>query len=156
MNEDISLIDHCVPCEAKCCQSRKAVGVPILSEEEALIFKEKFGVKLKKEETPNGVYYVFQDWLENKKCPFLTSKHTCKTQEMKPLDCLAYPLIGIPQNGSVRFLIDPDCPAVKHLDQEYIEKVKMISLQSLRRFPEETYKHWLDNYIGWIKEGKEV
>jgi Fe-S-cluster containining protein len=152
MNEEVTLIKFCKDCGGKCCQGSTTIGVPILSKTEAEELGKK-GASVKREVTPTGEYYV-AEWVEKKRCPVLTKDNRCGIQEgMKPMDCLCYPIKAVPNGDSFKFLVDPDCPATKHLSPEFIENAKKIAIKSIERFDAETYQHWLDNYIGWIKYG---
>lgn len=147
---NLSLFDFCIPCGAKCCKSENSAGSPILSESEVkkieAFCKKKFGKKssaFKKVVAGKDDYYIFAKFNENA-CPFLNSGCSCRIQEVKPLDCAAYPLKAIySKENKVKFIIDPSCPAVNDLSKEFLEESKIIAIESLKRFSPGVYLHWL-------------
>jgi Fe-S-cluster containining protein len=151
MNEEASLIKWCIQCGSKCCIMGKRIGLPILSKEEAEKYRQ-IGVEIKEEISPSGgKYWVFVEKEDDKRCVFLADNGKCKVQKMKPLDCACYPVKAIHEGNGFKFFIDIDCPAVKHLDRAFIERLKQKALESASRFDKTTHDHWIERYIGWVK-----
>ncbi|MFH1290324.1 MAG: hypothetical protein ABIH92_02855 [Nanoarchaeota archaeon] len=152
MCENLSLLKHCIPCKAKCCKTGKLIGTPILSEDEASKVKKMADEHIKEVTSPTGEkYYTILEQKGTQRCVFLTDKNKCRIQDIKPLDCLCYPIKAVHAGDAIKFIIDKDCPASKHLSKEFIEDAKKTALKSIKRFDKQTYQHWLDDYIGWVK-----
>ncbi len=152
MNE-LSLLKFCRPCNAKCCKTGKLIGSPIISIEESKKLSDEEKTHLRTVISPTKKeYFVIKKQTNSNKCFFLSEDNTCRIQNVKPMDCLCYPIKAIILNNKIDFIVDPDCPASPHLSKEFITKAKQIALESLKRFDKETYNHWLDNYVGWAKE----
>ena len=125
------------------------IGSPILDVKETALIKEK---ELLKEITSlsGNSYFIIRDDEKTRKCSFLGEDNKCRIQKMKPLDCLCYPIKAVYDKGKIKFIIDAECPAAKHLDKEFIKHAKRAALKSIKRFDRETYEHWLEKYIGWV------
>jgi len=150
--EKLSLLKYCQKCGATCCKASSTIGAPIISEEEATQIRKLFGGKvLKLIKSPSGeVYYLPNDtdnvctFLKNNQC--ILHEHGCK-----PLDCQCYPIKAIYKEDKIIYITDTDCPAFPRLTEDFIELAKIVALKSIKRFKPETYKHWLESYIGWVK-----
>jgi Fe-S-cluster containining protein len=147
--ENLSLLKYCIPCNAKCCKTGKLIGSPILDEEES---KEIGKENVQEIITPKGKkYWILKERKENSNCRFLTKDNKCLIQNIKPLDCLCYPIKAVYNKNKIIFINDKDCLAHNKLNKEFIKEAKKIAIKSIKRFDKETYNHWLDNYVGWIK-----
>lgn len=154
MTNSLSLIEYCIPCRSGCCKVGSLIGSPILSRDEMLKIREVSPVPIKEVSTPSGkTYYVLEEQQGSNRCFFLNENNGCDIQHIKPLDCLCYPIKAVWLDNKIGFIIDPDCPAAKHLSPEFIDEAKGIALKSIRRFDRETYEYWLNNHVGWVKEG---
>lgn len=158
MYRNLSLLKYCIPCKARCCRTGRLIGSPILSQEEAVRIKAVSRGHLKKILSPTKkIYYILAERKGTNRCFFLAEGSKCKIQKAKPLDCLCYPIKAVyKSDGSIKFITDEKCPAAERLSSEFIKKAKMTALESIRRFDKKTYLHWLDNNVGWVKEGKEI
>jgi len=156
MYRNLSLLKYCIPCKARCCIIGRFIGSPILSQEEAAKIKAVSRGHLKKVLSPTKFfYYILVERKNTNRCFFLTKENKCRIQKMKPLDCLCYPIKAVyKNNGSIKFITDEKCPAIEHLGNEFVKKAKVVALRSIKRFDKETYLHWLDNNVGWIKKTK--
>lgn len=151
MNQ-LSLIKFCCPCSSKCCKTGKLIGSPIISIEESKKLSEKEKAHLQKILSPSGKeYYVIMESKKSNRCFFLNQDNTCRIQKNKPLDCLCYPIKAIFLDKGIDYIIDLDCPACFHLSKKFITTAKKIAFKSIKRFDKETYNHWLNNYVGWVK-----
>ncbi|MDD5254072.1 MAG: hypothetical protein PHG05_03120 [Candidatus Nanoarchaeia archaeon] len=148
-NNKVSLIDYCIPCKARCCKTGKLIGSPILSNKEAGRIGKN---NLKKVKFPKGEYWVIKEQQSTNRCFFLNKQNKCKLQNLKPLDCLCYPIKAVYEKDLIRFITDSDCPASSFLNKEFIRESKKIAIKSIKRFDRETYQHWLDNYVGWVRK----
>lgn len=159
-NEILSLRKHCIPCSAYCCKISRTIGSPILSEDEkkniTKFYEEKYKRRLncfKRIEVGNEYYYIIKE--KNGDCYFLDNNN-CKIQEVKPLDCLAYPIKAIYENNNISLVIDTECPAANFLSSDFIKQAKRIAIKSIKRFSPQIYNNWLDNYVGWIISAKKL
>ena len=157
MNSKLSLLKFCIPCNAKCCKHGETIGSPILDEQEMKKIKKVLDKEIKEVVLENGKkYYVIIVDEKEKRCPYLSKDNKCLIQEVKPLDCAIYPIKAVyvndePEDDTIKFVVDSDCPASKHLSKEFIEEAKKLSVESLKRFDKQTFNHWLNNYIGWVQ-----
>ena len=149
----LSLLKFCIPCHSKCCKTGKLIGSPIISIEEQKDMLPQEKNHLQKIVSPTGkIYFIIKEQEKSNGCFFLNDNNTCKIQNKKPMDCLCYPIKAIHSDKEIEYIIDLDCPASPHLSNDFIKNAKTIALKSLKRFDKETYNHWLDNYVGWVKE----
>jgi len=153
----LSLKDHCIPCGARCCKISKSIGSPILSEDEkeniTKFLKEKNKGKpdcFKRIEVGNECYYIIKE--KDKNCYLLNSKHHCTIQEVKPLDCLAYPVKAIFEGKNISLIMDKECPALNFLSPGFIEQAKRMAIKSIERFSPQIYNHWLKKNVDWINQ----
>jgi len=152
MNQ-LSLLDYCIKCEARCCKTGEYIGSPILSEDEAKSIKSN----LEEVVSPTGQkYWIITEKDRTNECSFLTEEKRCGIQNIKPLDCLCYPIKAVYEQGLVKFVVDSDCLGSEKLGDQFIENAKEIAIQSIMRFDPKTYQHWLDNNIGWVKKAEEL
>ena len=158
VSKNLSLLKYCIPCGAKCCKTGKLIGSPVLSKDETLNIKEIAKGHIKEVLSPTGEkYYILLEQEGANRCFFLTEKNKCKIQKVKPLDCLCYPVKAVYNDGKeIRFIIDKNCPAARHLGNEFIEEAKLIALRSIKRFGRQTYHHWLHNNVGWAEKATEL
>lgn len=155
--KDLSLLGYCIECGSRCCKVGKSIGSPILSAEEAERIRNVAEGCLKEVRTSNGIYFVIKGKEGTNECHFLTNENKCSIQNHKPMDCLCYPVKAVYlAEGSIKFIIDRDCPASAKIGHEFIEKAKSVAMKSIRRFEKDTYNHWLKNNVGWIENGKEI
>jgi Fe-S-cluster containining protein len=78
------------------------------------------------------------------------NNNKCRIQNVKPLDCLCYPLKAVYKGNSIAFIVDINCPANEFLNDKFLQEAKKIAVSSIQRFDRETYTHWLSNYVGWV------
>jgi|FLOH01.1.fsa_nt_gi Fe-S-cluster containining protein len=150
--DKLSLLKFCMPCNSKCCKTGKLIGSPIISIEEAKKLNKEEKKRLEKVISPtNQEYYIIREQKNSNRCSFLSKDNTCTIQEKKPMDCLCYPIKAIYESANINFIIDTDCPAHQQLSEKFVIHSKKVALKSLKRFDKETYKHWLDNYVGWVE-----
>lgn len=149
-----SLLPHCIPCGSRCCR----YSSPILDQEErdrivAASGKDYF-LEVKAVE---GSYFVIgrkpngeeRDVLKEP-CSFLATDGSCSIQDVKPLDCGAYPLRATPQaDGRLAWLVHKACPAVGFLSPEFISAARELAERSVRRFPASVYFDWLRRFSSW-------
>jgi Fe-S-cluster containining protein len=155
MNQHLSLIKRCVPCRAKCCKAGDRIGSPILDYEERTRAEEIMRGSTREVALPSGQkYYLINEAEGSRLCSLLREDNTCLIQKIKPLDCLCYPIKAVyGDDHAVRLVIDADCPAAQHINDLFVSVAKDAAMKSIRRFDEATYNHWLDNYVGWAKNG---
>ncbi|MBI5347310.1 MAG: hypothetical protein HZB66_01730 [Candidatus Aenigmarchaeota archaeon] len=152
MNQNLSLLEYCIPCKAKCCKTSSLIGSPILSYDEAFKIKKISSEAIKEITIPKGKkYYVIEEQKGTNKCFFLTNENNCRIQYTKPLDCLCYPIKAV-YNKTIKFVIDDNCPAAKHLTNDFITNAKSVALESIKRFDEQTCDHWLENFDIWASK----
>lgn len=149
MTKKLSLLNHCRKCHAGCCKTGDLIGSPILSDEESAKIQDKSC--LKEIISPVGEKYWIIAEEGTNRCHFLNDQDECELQKNKPLDCLCYPIKAVWKDNEIVYIIDTSCPAADYLSNEFINEAKKIALQSIKRFRKETYDHWLENYVGWIK-----
>jgi Fe-S-cluster containining protein len=148
MNGELSLLSYCMNCHAKCCQSGVAIGFPILSEDEVHRINEPAGVR-EIHAAPGKSYFVTRE-KNGGQCYFLADG-ACAIQSVKPLDCACYPVKAVPGDNHVRFVVDGECEATRHINGEFFDRAKIVALQSMSRFDRVVYEHWLANHIGWVR-----
>jgi len=155
--DSLSLFAHCQKCSSNCCKASATIGAPILSETEAKIIIGLWGDKAVIPITsPAGeTYWLPKDQENTNVCIFLKD-NKCLIQTYKPMDCLCYPIKAIYQGSEIILVADNDCAALASLNEDFIRQAKRIALLSIQRFQPETYQHWLDNYIGWVKKSAKV
>ena len=158
MSRDIdilSLLKYCLKCGSKCCKESS----PILTRRECyrIIKKTKKDYFYKigfREEN----YYIIGNNSNgslrdtNKDpCPFLNNAGKCNIQNIKPLDCRAYPFrVVVDQKGTLNWHVHSGfCPAVGYLDIDFINTAKNIAIQSANRFSPLCYKDWIKKYSSW-------
>lgn len=149
-----SLIDFCSSCGAKCCKVGDFSGSPLLSQKEVdaitAFCEKKFGSKptaFKKILVGKGSYFVFAE-KNGEYCPFLGADKKCVIQEVKPIDCMDYPIKAVhTQDGSMRLIVDSSCPAAKHLSKEFIGESRRLAVGSLARFPKEVREHLVKSAV---------
>ncbi|MFH1211760.1 MAG: hypothetical protein V1659_02405 [Candidatus Woesearchaeota archaeon] len=152
MNE-LSLLKFCIPCNSKCCKAGKLIGTPILSADEAKKMPYPEKTHLQEVISPVGEkYFVIKERKKSNKCFFLNDDNTCRIQNNKPLDCLCYPIKAVYSDDKIWYILDSECPACTSLSKDFIKNAKKIALKSIKRFDKQTYSHWLENYIGWVKK----
>jgi len=157
MKEELSLLKFCQHCKAKCCKTGDLIGSPILSKKEVSKLAKNYKNSFKEVTSPEGEkYYLIPEKKGTNNCSFLSDHYKCLVQDRKPLDCLCYPIKAVYDNGRIKFIIDDGCPAATHLDKNFIKKAKRIAIKSIRRFKKETYQHWLNNNVGWVKKAKTI
>ena len=148
--KEVSLHEFCKGCKSKCCKHVGGIGSPILDKKERDLCENRLKDSTKKVITPNGkIYYLIKEINQN--CIFLKDNGDCKIQDVKPLDCLCYPIKAIYSKDKIIFVVDANCPAQKKLDKNFIKKAKEIALISIKRFDKKTFGHWLKNHVGWVK-----
>ena len=152
--KELSLEKYCIPCGSECCKTGDSIASPILSHEEMIAIHEETQKDVFTEvKTPSGIYYIIKEQQGTNRCSFLTEQNKCSIQDVKPMDCLCYPIkAAYYYDGRIQFVIDTNCPATKHLSPEFIEKAKEIALKSLFRFNRRTYQHWIDTQEVWAKD----
>lgn len=150
--DELSLREHCIPCESKCCKTGDSIASPILSEDEALNIKES----LKKIVFSGGEYYLIEEQEGTNRCAFLTEKGECQIQDKKPLDCLCYPIKAVYDGKEIVYVVDINCPGAEHLTPKFIEKAKEVALESISRFSRETYEHWINNHEIWARDAVRI
>lgn len=149
MTKNLSLLDYCKKCHASCCKTGDLIGSPILSADEIAKIKDKS--YLKEITSPVGEKYWIIAEEGTNRCHFLNEKDECDLQNDKPLDCLCYPLKATWHNDDIIYILDTNCPAAEHLSADFYEEALKVAKKSIKRFKKETYNHWLENYVGWIK-----
>ena len=98
-------------------------------------------------------YYIIKKQEGTNNCAFLTYGNKCKLQDTKPLDCQSYPVkIRLNYLNRIEFVIDLNCPAAENLTPKFIKKAQETALKLLMQFSNQTYQHWLDNHVGWVKK----
>ena len=149
-----SLLPHCIPCGSRCCR----YSSPILDQEErdrivSATGKDYF-VEVK---TVEGSYFVIgrkpngeERDVMKEPCSFLATDGSCSIQDVKPLDCGAYPLRATPQaDGRLAWLVHKACPAVGFLSTEFISAARELAERSVHRFPASVYFDWLRRFSSW-------
>jgi len=113
-------------------------------------FKKKFGNvsgAFKEVNAGSESYFVFAERKSNR-CFFLGPDNKCVIQDVKPLDCVAYPVRAVySECNNVEFIIDSSCPASVGLSEGFVKEAKSLALRSLKRFSRKAYLHWFDNYL---------
>ncbi|MCL5010619.1 MAG: hypothetical protein M1127_00160 [Patescibacteria group bacterium] len=154
LNKKLSLLKECQICKNNCCIAGDLCGTPILSAEEAEEIKRsslKDGSVLSAIISSSGQrYFIIQEEKGRKRCSFLSLDNKCLIQDIKPLDCLCYPVKAVYKQGKIKFIIDGTCPAAQNLSENFIKNAKKIALESIRRFDPNTYTEFLKNYSIWV------
>ena len=111
--DDLSLWEYCKDC-GTCCEHCLVVSA---EERQALVeltgldpFKPREG--------------VFLADFQGSHCPFRDEGGRCKVQEIKPLECLTWPLTQVLENGQRVLVVDVNCPAKDKLSPAFIKKAK--------------------------------
>jgi Fe-S-cluster containining protein len=155
--ESLSLFAHCQKCASNCCKASSTIGAPILSKNEADIISAFWGKGVLNSilSPENEMYWLPKDQPQTNVCIFLKD-NKCQIQTYKPMDCLCYPIKAIYQGSKIIFVADRDCAALPGLTDDFIIKAKKIALISIQRFHRETYQHWLDHFIGWVRNSAKI
>jgi len=150
---ELSLLEYCLKCKAKCCKASDKIGSPILCETEAKEAKKINACAVKEIISKNGKkYYIILGKDKDSKCFFLNEKNKCDLQANKPLDCLCYPMKAVYKKDKIEFIFDSDCPASIYLNEKFIKDAKKIAIKSISRFDKNTYDEWLEKNVGWVKK----
>ena len=107
-----------------------------LTEDEIKILK-KYNPELKYKRTKSGFSFVRDKRDSQLKCQFLTDKGCSLPEELKPLDCILFPLVIIYKNSEIIFHLNKDCPCLKFIPKEWIEKTKKQALEKFKTWSEE-------------------
>ncbi len=80
---------------------------------------------------------------ENKKCIFL-KKGFCGIQEIKPLDCRAWPVVFWTDagHGKISYFLDLDCPVAMKLSNEDIDQMKKRIESELKDWSKEDLRRY--------------
>jgi len=138
-NQQLSLLEHCRRCGAKCCIGGESFGSPIISEDEKRAIR-KFTDKgcFQKVISPtNQAYYVIEEPTKERRCVFLSENNECLIQPVKPWDCRCYPLKALYKRKRQITILDVSPEKAKEKAQPLI--LSPLNWNSLSKPPEEIY-----------------
>jgi Fe-S-cluster containining protein len=145
MKEVLGLWPHCKECGFKCC-SNTTGSSPRLNEDERERIEANRGLEhLKKEYN----YWVINH--DSRGCAYLTKEGRCWIHDIKPVDCLIFPLDPVyTENGEVYWIMVENCPAVRYLTPEFVAKAIFLGTEWVLRTDRESFdqywkKHKLSN-----------
>lgn len=165
LSEATSLIRHCIPCGSECCR----YSSPIVHKDERDRIVEATGkAPFTEVRASGGSYFVIGRTLDGAKreiaadvgeegepCSFLGEDGLCSIQDIKPLDCRAYPVRAVPQeDGGLTWHLHRSCPASGDLDREFIEKAVECAKVSAARFQPTVFRDWLERFSQWTLSPK--
>jgi len=117
--DPLSLLSFCKDCPNNCCYG----AVINLTEEERLEIIARTGRDDIFTWTANGVIQIVNQ--PGEPCHFFNEKdRTCGIQDIKPIECRAYPLMTGKKKGE--YAAGHKCPASKHLTKTYIEDARLL------------------------------
>ena len=132
--DKLELFNYCKSCQCNCCY----IGpILILPDEFETIIKKTGRKDVFRQE--DEVYILEKE--TGKPCTFLDNDGIiCTIQDIKPIDCKAWP-IYFGKNGSIKeSSISPNCPAHKFLDINFINNAR----KELNKIPERLHKSFYD------------
>src|SRR3989338_5467745 len=98
---------------------------------------KKYKPDLKYLKTKSGFSLIRDKKNSQFRCQFLTDKGCSLSEELKPLDCVLFPMVIIHKNSEIIFYINKDCPYAKSIPKEWIEKTKRYALEKFKTWSEE-------------------
>ncbi len=110
----LSILNSCLKCNSKCCKSESPI---VLEKERDLILKQTEKDYFKREEN----YYI----IPNDPCPYLKN-NICSIEDIKPIDCKAYPLTIIEKEGNLFIGIYENCPGLSYINDNFLKEVKTL------------------------------
>ena len=129
----------CKKCGGKCCKSTIFLTQKDIDKWKP--FEGKFAT-IKKEA---GFMLVHKG-----KCPFLNTETGCTLNEnMKPFDCILFPLAFTYKNETINFYLDKKCPYINEISKDWIDETKKWALEQLQDWSEEekiTYSNIIECY----------
>lgn len=136
----------CKKCQGLCC---KATVVVTQNDLDKLNKKYKGTFKIINEETgrekPPGHFIL----TKNHVCPFLGEKGCILEENMKPFDCLFFPLAFIYRNGKLSFYLNKHCPFYMEIPKDQLLKTKKWAQKQLKSWTEKEklfYSKDVENY----------
>ena len=139
---EMSLLQHCIPCGAKCC-----CGRTLCTEEERSKIIELGGCD-------PFVKEKFYYYLDRGTCPLLKNG-LCSVQEVKPFVCLIFPFFPLVIDGEVWLYCAVECPAEDYLTKKFIQNARILAQDFFSEFPVEDYaQYWKTHKVGDFDESK--
>ena len=123
-------LDICKKCKASCC---KLGGTNLTKEEVDRVLVKGFENNFI--EIKPGIYELKSN--EDGVCPYLQEDFSCKIHDVKPLICTCWPIFPEFDKGKINHILI-NCPLVKKMPKEDIEKCKKESLCVTMKIAEAT------------------
>jgi Fe-S-cluster containining protein len=154
MHEELSLHGKCSACD--CCSR----DTPLVSSEERKRIVEFSGRDyFSQVRLASGVAYhiigrnrdgTLRD-TTSQRCPYLDDDRRCSVQEVKPLDCLTYPIKPTPlgNTGRLTWLLDTRCSAARGLSKRYVRLAMEAGRRWIRQFPREVIEDYIRRFTRW-------
>ena len=112
---------------------------------------KKTGRNLKIESAGKGGF----DLIHEGQCPFLEEGVGCTlSNDLKPLDCILYPLSFTEDNGGLEFYLNDLCPYFNEAPDGWIEETKRWAIDALKSWTKEERKTYASRQIGHLRDLK--
>ena len=87
------------------------------------------------------------------KCPFLKEGIGCVLpEELKPFDCILYPLAFTKKNGSFEFYVNTKCPYYKEIPKDWIKKTILWFNDKIKEWTDEEIEAYIARQKGHMKK----
>lgn len=136
----------CKKCQGKCCKETVVLTQKDINK---LNVKYKNWFRVINEETnleePPG-HIVLK---KNHACPFLGENGCILEENMKPFDCLFFPLAFVYKKGKLSFYLNKKCPYYEEIPKKWVQKTKKWAQEQLKFWTEKEklfYSKDVENY----------
>ncbi len=123
----VNFLRECTRCGHKCCQK-----TPFFYKIDIDLIKKKYN-NLQFEKKAKNIYIL----KGHKSSPcFFFDNGMCRLQEIKPLNCVAFPLIYkiIKNKSQIKWHLDKKCPAAPKVSKKFIDEGIKIYLKEIKKF----------------------